>query len=514
MKSVFAFNARTEKQLGVYSGHDSVVTAMTVDDWTLYTGSADLTVRSYNIKSGLPKVVLKGHKGRIIGIQVLPKQRLLTASWDNTCILWDLKTASEIPQGMDTRKAIIRQYTGHTNTISVLKMLSDTEFLTASSDGSIRRWNVNSPDAVTTYTSSAKKKYPFLCMEVSDKYIFAGGQDFNVYMFDLATGDFITKWREGGDTQAILVSESDHRVLVSGNYNYIAEYDFEAIAANPSAKKAAVTDYRRSQDQDADDGHDLARRIPAIVWSDESKKEFISGSEDATCRRWNRKTGKSVQVYKGPNLFNIVVVVATANSVFASAPGDKTAVRGWMKDSGEVRARIHSQPNPNIYSMIYHPDTNQFHTTAGYNVEARDPNTGAVRPRDERLSGHTGQVNNIIMDPETRLVYTASRDRSVKVWDMVTRKCEGTFATNASWMGRHKGPVLSLAVGSSFIDGAGTQHAREKVGGNSAPTPVLPRSDRSGAGGATAAILNASLPTAPRDSATPVSNGPHPSPTT
>jgi RNA polymerase sigma factor (sigma-70 family) len=67
-----------------------------VDNNTLATGSWDNTIGLWNVATGEKIASLKGHKGGLRKLALLPDRKtLISASMDGTVKLWDLKTASE-----------------------------------------------------------------------------------------------------------------------------------------------------------------------------------------------------------------------------------------------------------------------------------------------------------------------------------------------------------------------------------------------------------------------------------
>eukprot|EP00448_Togula_jolla_P034538 CAMPEP_0170645462 /NCGR_PEP_ID=MMETSP0224-20130122/43099_1 /TAXON_ID=285029 /ORGANISM="Togula jolla, Strain CCCM 725" /LENGTH=321 /DNA_ID=CAMNT_0010976693 /DNA_START=118 /DNA_END=1081 /DNA_ORIENTATION=- len=71
------------------------------------------------------------------------------------------------------------------------------------------------------------------------------------------------------------------------------------------------------------------------------------------------------------------------------------------------------------------------------------PNSSCVAA----LHGHTGSVNAVAADPDSSQVYTASSDKSMKIWDMSSRRCVDTLLGHVAGVSAmdiyHKGRPLT-----------------------------------------------------------------------
>ena len=66
-------------------------------DGRLASGSADNTIRLWDVKTGEETARLEGHGGWVNALAVLPDGRLASGSDDSTIRLWDAKPARRRP---------------------------------------------------------------------------------------------------------------------------------------------------------------------------------------------------------------------------------------------------------------------------------------------------------------------------------------------------------------------------------------------------------------------------------
>ena len=97
------------------------------------TGSHDHTCMIWDLETGKPIGVLKGHSGNIFKVCITPDgKRIITISNDKSCMIWDL----------DTRR-LIGKLKGHTDTIKTICFTPDGSFvITGSFDNTCILWNL------------------------------------------------------------------------------------------------------------------------------------------------------------------------------------------------------------------------------------------------------------------------------------------------------------------------------------------------------------------------------------
>jgi len=86
-----------------------------------------------NIDSGQALMTLKGHADCVKSILYFAeKDKLLSASWDKTLKVWDLKTGEE-------KKTL----TGHTDWVMCLIPVSKNQVVSGSVDDTIKFWDID-----------------------------------------------------------------------------------------------------------------------------------------------------------------------------------------------------------------------------------------------------------------------------------------------------------------------------------------------------------------------------------
>lgn len=156
--------------LRTLAGHTSFVNALTLtpDGKTLISGSADRTIKIWDLSTGSLRHTLLGHTGYVNTLDVSPDgQVLASGSADSTIKIWDLPTAK-----------LTHTLTGHTGFVNSVVFSPDGQTLiSGSTDRTLKAWNlataaeektlsghtgfvnavVITPDGETAISSSADK---------------------------------------------------------------------------------------------------------------------------------------------------------------------------------------------------------------------------------------------------------------------------------------------------------------------------------------------------------------------
>lgn len=124
-------------------GHcDSIAAlSMTEDGCRLVSASTDNTLIMWDIKKRQAIMKLIGHTGVVTSLSITPdSQYLVSGGWDRTIIVWNLKEGKAI-----------RTLRGHSDQVKQVKLSFDgTRIVSLGQDGTIRLWDINSNTSLQT----------------------------------------------------------------------------------------------------------------------------------------------------------------------------------------------------------------------------------------------------------------------------------------------------------------------------------------------------------------------------
>ncbi len=124
--------------------------ALTPDGRRALSGSADKTLRLWDLETGACLKILEGHTGRVESVALTPDgRRALSGSYDKTLRLWDLDTG-----------ACLKILEGHTGSVESVaptpdgrRALSGAGGLSGARDNTLRLWDLDTGACLAVYQS-------------------------------------------------------------------------------------------------------------------------------------------------------------------------------------------------------------------------------------------------------------------------------------------------------------------------------------------------------------------------
>eukprot|EP00899_Mesostigma_viride_P002451 jgi/Mesvir1/12206/Mv00435-RA.1 len=125
------WDARTCSQVRAFSGHRGAVMSLVFRQGTheLFTGSADRSVKVWSVDDLAYMQSLFGHQADVLGLDCWRRERPVSVSDDRTCRIWKVQ---------DEAQLVCR---GHSAPIDCCALISPSEWITGSQDGSVGLWS-------------------------------------------------------------------------------------------------------------------------------------------------------------------------------------------------------------------------------------------------------------------------------------------------------------------------------------------------------------------------------------
>ena len=250
-------------------GHSSNVSTMKIiaKNKHLITGSADYTIKIWDIDAGVCLKTLKSHTDELSCLKYLNENLLVSGSWDFNIKLWNIQTST-----------CTKTLYGHTDCITVIRFDSDKRNLISGSlDGTIKIWEVDSGVCLKTLT---EHKNGVIALKLTNGGILISGSiDNSIKLWDIEKGVCIISLR-GHSSSVECLKLLNNGKLVSGSLDCtIKIWDINKV----SCIKTLV-------------GHlDRIGHLKVI----QDKQLLISGSDDNTIKIWNMDRNVCVATLRG-----------------------------------------------------------------------------------------------------------------------------------------------------------------------------------------------------------------------
>eukprot|EP00057_Strongylocentrotus_purpuratus_P006352 XP_011660826.1 PREDICTED: NACHT and WD repeat domain-containing protein 1-like [Strongylocentrotus purpuratus] len=437
----------------VLAGHRKAVTCFLVlSDHLLASGSADFTVRVWNMTEGTAVLNCKGHDGMVTCLWHCPadpnesdsKSILVSGSKDDSLKVWDLDPK-------DGRSPLITTLKGHSSWISDVTGTKKRVIYSASNDKSAKMW------VYTMQTVIKRERHN-----------------------DHA---FVVRFTPDGST--IITSGPEGSVKFSSFYDchvsrreegYISKLVFsrdgkKMIGAFKEEGRLRVWDMNKSTDGGGD-VFDLEGHEKGILWLVVGKdSEVVSASQDNMIKVWNMDTKTcrlTLTEHEAP--VGLVKTLTQKANTFILSADSEGVLKSWKYDTGEclLSAKEH---RATIRCLAISPN-GQFAVTGANDKQmilwSLAPNTfGQVVKRmpvhtseviccafthdstrvvggthagveqlhvwdfmannDQLLVGHNHAIMDICISSDDQYLVTASRDCTLKAWHLPTLRMLASF---------------------------------------------------------------------------------------
>lgn len=265
--------------LRVISGHTGWVRAVSVDvgnDW-FATGSADRTIKIWDLASGTLKLTLTGHISIVRALAVSDRHPyLFSAGEDKKVLCWDLE-----------QNAVVRHFHGHLHGVYSLGLHPRLDVLvTGSRDATARVWDLRTKQTVHVLSGHRGTVASILTSDC-DPQVITGSTDSCIRLWDLAAG----KTR---------VELTHHKKGIRALAMHPTEFTFISGSAD-NVKRFALPDGLFLHNYTADlpkDTESQALAASASIINCLAINEdgvVFGGSDDGLMRFWDYASGRGFQ---------------------------------------------------------------------------------------------------------------------------------------------------------------------------------------------------------------------------
>jgi len=453
----FAQNATDEGRLLATGGHDG-----TINLWQL----KDNQVTSYD-----PIETLRDHNGAVMGLTFTKDGKyLISGSWDKTIKIWRVSDG-----------ALMRTLHGHTAAVMDVDVFWDGDMyriLSGGDDATVRLWQFR-PDRVTQLAGHNGAVLS-LAYSPDGKYLASGSDDRTLRVWPLDQD------KVGGN--ALLLQEP---ALVKPESSTMQAPDLEKLESSPLAHTDSIWSVGFSPTKPwllvsaSWDGRVKLWHVPPLGSSDKPQRIqvirdhrdrvnalafspngqwLITGSWDRRVKlwRWRPLTNSPrdrflyyrdlVTPRHNISPENEVYAVAySSHDLIAAASGDRS-IYIWNR-AGQLIQKIPKAHDARIFTLAFSPTQPDLLASGGadsqvklWSLERNGAEWQVIRPQDKPVNQqqaiHTGPVHTLAFSHDGHYLASASRDKTVKVWEVQPDTFKTTLRTTLTG---HNDVVVALA---------------------------------------------------------------------
>ena len=276
--------------------------AFSLDGRFLASGSADSTVRVWDVESGELLLTLGGDGGPVSCVAFSPDGRwLASGSADNLIRIWDAASGD-----------LVRTLTGHTALVSALAFgPNGRQLVSGGADNTVRLWDVVTWLPVHTYRGHAGK-VTSVAVSPDGEWIASGSWDQSVIL-----------WRADAADKAVQTLPLSTDALFD-DVTVTFSTDGRFLVAGSRDKSVRLWETQRFTEVRRLTGHEDA--VVALAVSADGR--LLASASDSTIRIWDVESGDSLSVIRG-HTAQIYGVAFSSEGFLASGAQDAT-VRLWL----------------------------------------------------------------------------------------------------------------------------------------------------------------------------------------
>lgn len=313
--NVYCYSASSPELRTKLTGHESTVCSVNGHSASqkLITGSWDQTARIWS--GGVESAKLVGHDAAVWATCLVDESTALTGSADKTIKIWNIDTCE-----------ITKSFEAHSDCVRDLKLVGKTQFLSCSNDATVKRWALDG-SLLETYDGHSNYIYS-ISLIVNDE---------SKLKFATCSEDKTLRiWQAGSSTQSIRVpaqtlwsvctlANGDLLVGCSNGNIYVYTQD-ERLHAPPAIQKEIEEEVSKTSLQLSELGDIKVDKLPNkdalyIPGKKEGETKLVKDGESVLAYQWNSAKFEWVKIGD---------VVGAANA--SKDPSQKQEYEGRLYD--------------------------------------------------------------------------------------------------------------------------------------------------------------------------------------
>jgi serine/threonine protein kinase/class 3 adenylate cyclase/dipeptidyl aminopeptidase/acylaminoacyl peptidase len=285
------------------AGHSGGVTAVafSADGRLAATGSADRTVRLWDVGAARAIQVLRGHAGNVTSVAVSPDgQWIASASLDRTVRIWSSGGGEIATLPRDSGAVLAVAFSPNGRALA-----------TANQQGEVKLWDPSSGQGLQSLETGAGPIYS-LAFSPDGRLLATGGRDGVVRLWQASSGTAVRALAGHSDGVTSVAFSADGRTLASGSDD----------------RTARLWNVSTGREIRALSGH--GGSVNAVAFSPDGRV-LATGSADKTIKLWDVSSGREAATLEG-HLFSVTGLTFSRDGRWLASSSMDTTVRLWRRE--------------------------------------------------------------------------------------------------------------------------------------------------------------------------------------
>ncbi|CAK74902.1 unnamed protein product (macronuclear) [Paramecium tetraurelia] len=438
--SIRLWNVKTGQQKGKLDGHTGTVHSIcfSLDGFTLGSGSADTSIRLWDIKTGQQKAKLDGHTSIVYSVCFSPDGNILASgSDDNSIRAWDVNTGQQKAK-LNGHRAVCFSPDNHTMAFS-------------NEDNFIRLWDIKA-EQENAQLGSHNNYVLSLCFSPDGTILASGSDDRSICLWDVQTKQQKAKLDGHTSTVYSVCFSTDGATLASGSAdNSILLWDIktgqekaklqghaatvyslcfspdDTLASGSGDSYICLWDVKTVKQNKSLNGHD--NYVLSVCFSPDGTS-LASGSADSSICLWDVKTGIQKARLVGHSEWVQAVCFSPDGTILASGSDDKSICL-WDIQALKQKGQLHGHTS-SVSSVCFSP--------VGYTLASGSQDNSIclwdfnTKQQYGKLEGHTNYIQSIMFSPDGDTLASCGFDKSIRLWDVKTRYQKAKLEGHSGWI--------------------------------------------------------------------------------
>lgn len=407
------WNLATGDELKLLTGHTNVIDSIDCDrdGRFIVSGARDNSLRVWDSKTGLEVQRFDHLENTINAVVFSPDGRSVLTGFgrssysleNNSLVLWDLTSGAEL-----------RQFIGHRSWVRSIAFSPDGRYVLSGSGGFnevgdpvVRLWEIATGEVVH-YLEGHEAQVLSVAFSPVEPLALTASQDGQIILWNLETGEALTTFNGHGKNAVNAVSFSPN-----GKFFASASSDKTTIVWNLSTGDAV---FRLR----GINGH--GEQVNSVQFSADGRYiltasgSFDARSTDNTIRLWNAANGEFIKTFEGHS-GRVSQAIFMPDTTAILSVGSDQKILLWDIETGQI-VRQFGDRNDVVNSVAVSPD-GQYALT-GSNDATVVLWEIATGEQIRRFTGHTNWVESVAFSSDGTKGLSGSSDTTVRMWQLTS----------------------------------------------------------------------------------------------